>query len=147
MAIDIINTRRITAPRERVFEAFADPTKLKTWWGPAGFTNTIPEFDFRPGGTWRVIMRSSDGVEFDNVSTFVEVDRPRTVVYEHLEPVHRFFMRMDFREISPAVSELTWTMSFTQTEQNEKLRVFLQLANEQNFDRLCAFLDSERRPV
>ena len=30
-----------------------DPARIARWWGPAGFTNTIHTFDFRPGGEWR----------------------------------------------------------------------------------------------
>lgn len=56
----------IAAPRGRVFDAFADPARLAQWWVPAGFTNTVTEFDFRPGGAWRLVMRAPDGAEFAN---------------------------------------------------------------------------------
>jgi uncharacterized protein YndB with AHSA1/START domain len=145
MSLEITNVRRIDVPRDRVFEAFANPEKLKAWWGPTGFTNSIPHFDFRPGGSWRVVMRSPDGTEYDNLSTFVEVDRPHKVVYEHLQPMHWFLMTMSFRELSPGATELTWKMSLARNAEHEKLRDFLHQANEQNFDRLCAFLDADAR--
>lgn len=46
----IVSTRIINAPREVVFNAFSDPEQLKHWWGPEGFTNTIEQFEFCPGG-------------------------------------------------------------------------------------------------
>lgn len=46
----IVSTRTITEPINKVFRAWTDPEHLKNWWGPNGFTNTIHEFDLRPGG-------------------------------------------------------------------------------------------------
>ena len=47
---EIVSTRIIYKPTELVFNAWANPDHLKKWWGPAGFTNTFNEFDFRVGG-------------------------------------------------------------------------------------------------
>ncbi len=49
---EIVNSRIVNAPVDMVYAAFANPDHLKTWWGPAGFTNTIHQFDLRPGGKW-----------------------------------------------------------------------------------------------
>ena len=46
----IYSSRIIDAPIEKVYEAFANPSHLKNWWGPHGFTNTIHEFDLQPDG-------------------------------------------------------------------------------------------------
>lgn len=35
---EIVTTRLIDAPRERIFEAFSDPDHLTRWWGPKGFS-------------------------------------------------------------------------------------------------------------
>ena len=43
-----------------------DPEKLTRWWGPHGFTNRIDEFDFRPGGDWRITMTASNGTGPEN---------------------------------------------------------------------------------
>jgi uncharacterized protein YndB with AHSA1/START domain len=76
------------------FGAFSDPSVLAKWWGPKGFTSTIEEFDLRPGGAWRLVMHGPDGTDSHNVSGFVEVVPAERVVYDHLEPVHRFRMTM-----------------------------------------------------
>jgi uncharacterized protein YndB with AHSA1/START domain len=46
--------RTFPAPRERVFELFADAALLAEWWGPRGFS--IPRIDFEPraGATYRI---------------------------------------------------------------------------------------------
>ncbi|MCC6698771.1 MAG: SRPBCC domain-containing protein, partial [Candidatus Hydrogenedentes bacterium] len=53
---EIISTRLIDAPREKVFRAWTDPEHLARWWGPNGFTNTFHAFDMKPGGAWRFVM-------------------------------------------------------------------------------------------
>jgi uncharacterized protein YndB with AHSA1/START domain len=143
VAIDITNRRRIAAARSRVFEAFAQPEKLTAWWGPAGFTSAIKEFDFRAGGSWRVILRGPDGAEFDSRFNFLEVIRPEKVVYEHVQVRHNFVMTMLWSEVSPAVTELTWIMSLEQTPEHAAASEFISRANEQNFDRLVAFIRSD----
>ena len=35
---EIIITRMINAPRERVFEAMTDPKQVVKWWGPNGLS-------------------------------------------------------------------------------------------------------------
>jgi uncharacterized protein YndB with AHSA1/START domain len=48
-------TRIVNAPRAHVYQAFTDPDRLATWWGPIG--NSLPrdqmDFDVRPGGHQR----------------------------------------------------------------------------------------------
>jgi len=136
---EIINARVFAASRDAVFTAFADPRQLARWWGPRDFTNTIHEFDLRPGGYWRLAMRGPDGSVFENESQFLEVTPPARVVLRHLEPVHAFEMTMTFAE-QDGRTTLTWIMRFDSAEECARVRDFVTLANEQNFDRLEAVL-------
>jgi uncharacterized protein YndB with AHSA1/START domain len=54
----LVITRIFDAPRELVFEAFTDPERLMSWWGPQGCTVISCEADPRVGGTWCISMRS-----------------------------------------------------------------------------------------
>ncbi|PJZ49977.1 hypothetical protein CH362_06575 [Leptospira saintgironsiae] len=38
---EIVSTRVVNFPREKVFKAWTDPEQLKNWWGPKGFQNVI----------------------------------------------------------------------------------------------------------
>lgn len=38
---ELVITRLINAPRERVWEAWTNPEHVKQWWGPDGFSNKI----------------------------------------------------------------------------------------------------------
>jgi len=136
---ELVSTRVFDVIRERVFDAFSDPTQLALWWGPDGFTNTIHEFDLKPGGKWRLAMRGPDGAVYENESKFTEVARPERVVFQHLEPVHQFQMAMTFAEES-GKTRLTWCMTFESTNEFARVKNFIAEANEQNFDRLAAHL-------
>jgi uncharacterized protein YndB with AHSA1/START domain len=142
----IVNTRVFPVSRGRLFAAFSDPAQLARWWGPAGFTNTIQEFDFRAGGAWRITMRAPTGAEYPNESRFLEVTVPARVVFEHIGPMHRYWMTMDFAAEAGG-SRLTWHMRFESVAEHAKLKEFITAANEQNFDRLAACLSETQPPV
>ena len=136
---EIVSMRVFKAPREHVFRAFSNPAVLAQWWGPKGFTNTIAEFDLKPGGNWRLTMHAPGGGEYHNESRFVEVTEPERIVFEHLGPVHWYCMTMSF-DLDSFGTRLTWRMRFASVEEAGKLKQFIAIANEQNFDRLEACL-------
>lgn len=142
----IVNSRVFPVAPARLYAAFGDPAQLARWWGPAGFTNTIQKFDLRPGGAWRVTMRAPNGTEYLNESRFLEVTPPSRVVFEHLGPMHRYWLTMDFVP-EAAGARLTWHMRFESADENARLRDFIAAANEQNFDRLAACLSETKTPV
>lgn len=79
----IVLSRFLEAPRERVFEAWTEQEHVERWFGPKGFTLTVDEMDVRPGGTWRFTMHGPDGVDYPNEIVYAEVSPPETLVYEH----------------------------------------------------------------
>src|SRR5512138_74034 len=85
---EIVSTRTFDAPRERVFEAFSDPSRVARWWGPSGFTNTVHEFDMRPGGTWWFTMHGPDGADYPSESVFVDIVKPERIAFQHLSADH-----------------------------------------------------------
>lgn len=136
---EIVTTRVFDVPRERLFRAWTDPDQLAQWWGPKGFTNTFQEFDLRPGGSWRFVMRGPNGVEHPNENVFVEIVGPERLVLHHLGPVHEFLATFDFEDLG-GTTRLVWRMVFESAEEYEKVKSFIFTANEQNLDRLEAVL-------
>lgn len=140
--IEVINDRVIAHAPDRVRAAFAEPEQLVHWWGPDGFTNSIKAFDLRPGGAFRLTMHNSRGQAFENDKTFHQVT-PERIVLEHHRPMHHFLMTMTFTAHG-AGTRLGWRMKFAKpqdgSDQTELAR-FIHAANEQNFDRLEAFLN------
>ncbi|MGH2625640.1 MAG: SRPBCC domain-containing protein [Anaerolineales bacterium] len=67
---ELVISRIIDAPRERVFEAWTK--ELPQWWGPHGMTTPVCEMDLRPGGVFRTVMRAPDGTEYPTKGVFLE---------------------------------------------------------------------------
>jgi len=80
---EIVITRVFDAPRELVWNAWTDPSRVSKWWGPNGFTTTTHAMDVKPGGVWRFVMHGPDGRDYPNRITFLEVARPERLVYKH----------------------------------------------------------------
>jgi uncharacterized protein YndB with AHSA1/START domain len=120
---EVVTTRVVEAPRERVFEAWIDPKHVAKWWGPDGFSTAIQEMDVRPGGVWRSVMRSPDGVDYKNKSVFSEIVKPERLVYSHVSgPVFR--MTVTFDEAGGQTT-VTMRMLFeTVAEHDRAVKVF-----------------------
>src|SRR5688572_4455799 len=58
---DLTLTRTFNVPLTDLWNAWVDPSYVKRWWGPEGFTCPVAEMDVRDGGTSLVAMRTPDG--------------------------------------------------------------------------------------
>ena len=63
-AWELVLTRVISAPRERVYEAWTKPEQIAQWFAPKPFQLIIHKMDFRPGGRFSMAMRGPDGNDF-----------------------------------------------------------------------------------
>jgi len=139
----IRSSRTFSATREALWALFENPADLGAWWGPAGFTNTFQDFEFWPGGAWRFVMHGPDGSDYAMDKIFVRIQRPETIVLDHIDPVHGFRMFIELTE-TVGGTRMDWTMVFDHAEEVIKVRPFVEPANEQNFDRLAARLNAGR---
>ena len=78
---ELVITRRFDAPRDLVWKAWSERERAMKWWGPHGFTLTHLEWDQRPGGAWRAVMRSPDGREYPQHGVYKEIRPPERLVY------------------------------------------------------------------
>ncbi len=140
-ATEIMSSRDLPFPREAVFAAIADPTRLAQWWGPAGFTNTFDQFDFRPGGDWKFVMHGPNGVDYPNHSVFSVITPPERVEFEHVS-APKFRMTMTLAELPKQRTRLVWRMKFATAELRDQIFKIAGSANEENFDRLTKELQS-----
>jgi uncharacterized protein YndB with AHSA1/START domain len=79
----MVVTRLFDAPRTLAFDAWTDSKHIANWWVPRGFTITTQEIDVRPGGVWRFVMHGPDGVDHRNTITYLEIEKPERLVYDH----------------------------------------------------------------
>ncbi len=136
----VATSRVLAASIDAVFLVFAEPGRLAQWWGPNGFTNTIEEFDFRPGGTFRLTMHGPDGTNFPNRWVWREIT-PTSLVLDHLDNVHAFELAITLGP-TRAGTHLTWRMTFATAAECSRVRALVTPANEQTLDRLAALLSS-----
>jgi len=80
---EIVLSRVIAAPRDRVFQAWTDPKQLVQWFGPDGFKIESLECDVRTGGRWRFIYTGPDGTRWENRMVFLRLEAPRLIEIEH----------------------------------------------------------------
>jgi uncharacterized protein YndB with AHSA1/START domain len=72
--------RVFDAPRDRVFAVYTDPALIPEWWGPHGTTAVVEEMDVKVGGSWRFLIRNSDGSETGFRGRYREVSPPERIV-------------------------------------------------------------------
>jgi uncharacterized protein YndB with AHSA1/START domain len=70
---ELVLTRLINAPRDKVYRAWTDPELLKQWFAPKPYTTPIVEIDVRPGGSAYFVMRGPDGKDLPNRGVYLEV--------------------------------------------------------------------------
>jgi uncharacterized protein YndB with AHSA1/START domain len=70
---DLVLTRVIAAPREKLYRAWTEPELLKRWFAPAPYTTPVAELDVRPGGECRIVMRDPEGHDLPNPGVYLEV--------------------------------------------------------------------------
>ena len=75
-------TRVFDAPRERVFAAWTRAEMLAHWFGPRGFSVPACESDPRPGGVFRLCMRSPEGKDYWVRGTYREVHAGERLVID-----------------------------------------------------------------
>lgn len=74
-------TRVFDAPRDLVWQAWADPKMMAQWFGPRGFSSSVPELDVRVGGALRIVMHGPDGNDYPMKGEFLEVLPPERLVF------------------------------------------------------------------
>lgn len=76
--------RTFNATRERVFEAWTDPSLMRIWSAPAELRVDSGEGDVRPGGRWRVEMvERHSGQRHIAVGRYIDVVPPTRLSMTH----------------------------------------------------------------
>jgi uncharacterized protein YndB with AHSA1/START domain len=78
---ELVLSRVIHAPREKVFKAWTDPELLKQWFAPLPYTTPVAQLDVRPGGANLIVMRGPDGNEMPNRGVYLEIVQNERLVF------------------------------------------------------------------
>ena len=132
---EIVSSRIVNASIEIVYSAWSKPESLKNWWGPAGFTNTFNEFDFREGGKWSFIMHGPDKGNYANECEFIKINNPSLIAWKrYSKPL--FQVVVTFEEVFEAKTQIIFKMLFNSPKECDKIKKFVIDKNEEVFDRL-----------
>lgn len=81
----VVVTRRFDAPLERVFDAWICPAIAEKWLFTTKTSTAVYELDVQAGGPY-TITRKRGGKEYVAVGEYVEVNRPRRLVFTFAMP-------------------------------------------------------------
>lgn len=70
---ELVITRLIDAPREKVYRCWTEPELMKQWFAPRPWTTPEVQADVRTGGASLIVMRSPEGQDFPNRGIYLEV--------------------------------------------------------------------------
>lgn len=145
---EIVLTRVLDAPRDLVFEAHTSCEHMSKWWGPRKYEIASCEYDFRPGGAWRIVHRGPDGDEHGFRGEFREIDRPERIVwtfeYEGV-PGHISVQTLTLEE-QDGVTTLTSAVTFdTKEDRDGMLESGMESGASESMDRLEEYLEELKR--
>jgi uncharacterized protein YndB with AHSA1/START domain len=78
---ELVLTRLIDVPREKLWRCWTEPKLMVQWFTPPPWKTTHAETDVRPGGSSFVIMKGPDGQEMPNRGVYLEVIRNEKLVF------------------------------------------------------------------
>ncbi len=139
-------TRIYDAPVKTVWEAWTDPEQTAQWWGPRGFTLTTHSKDLRPGGSWSYTMHGPDGLDYPNVTQYLEVEKYARLVYDHGANDERppmFRVTVLFTDLQ-GKTKMEMSMALPTPEAAAATKKFVKKAGgDATWDRLGEFLEKK----
>lgn len=109
----LVVERVFDAPLELVFRVWTDREHAAKWWAPAWCEVEFLEMEVRPGGTWKKLMRDTEGRESWRSGKFLEVVEPERLVFTYYsdgpaaDPGHETIVTVKFEEQPGRKTKLT----------------------------------------
>lgn len=123
-------SRLFAAPCDAVFRLWTDPACVREWWGIEGSTNPVCELDVRPGGTWRIDMRTAGGRVYRNQGVYLEVVENVRLVFTDVPDT----TLPEWQDTPPEPS--VHTVTFVESEGRTLVTLEVRFASKGDRDRL-----------
>jgi uncharacterized protein YndB with AHSA1/START domain len=81
MAYELVLTRLIDVPRERLWRCWTEPKLIVQWFTPPPWKTVHAETDVRPGGASTIVMKGPEGQEMPNRGVYLEVVKNEKLVF------------------------------------------------------------------
>jgi uncharacterized protein YndB with AHSA1/START domain len=112
-------TRRINAPRSRVYRALTDAADIATWKVPSEMTSEVHEFEAREGGTFRVSLTYNVPTGQGKTTAHTDTYHGRFV---RLVPNEQIVEAIEFETTDPAMQgEMTITTTLSDVDGGTQL--------------------------
>ena len=77
---ELVITRVLEVPRERIFKAWVEPERLARWWAPPGFTMSVLRLTPAAGGIFHYALDSPAGFSMWGKFTYRDIMPPERIV-------------------------------------------------------------------
>ena len=149
---ELVLTRVVAAPRERLFEGWVNPELVAQWFAPSPLTTSVLEFDPRPGGAFRVVMRDPGGAEYPADGVFLEIVRNERIVTTDAfradwQPSEKPFMTaiITFEEAGPGRTKYTArALHWSRADREQHEQMGFHQGWSQCLDQLVALVTAPR---
>jgi len=78
---ELILTRLINVPRDKLFRCWTEPTLITRWFTPPPWKTIAAEIDPRPGGASLITMQGPDGTQIPNRGVYLEIVKNERIVF------------------------------------------------------------------
>ena len=116
-------SRRFTVSVERLYAAWADPAQACRWMGPKNVSCRVDRWDFQEGGSYEIVLLSSENKEHGAHGVFGTIDPPNRLTmswaWQHEGQMQGLETFLDLKFIATAegASELQLTHSMLPNEE------------------------------
>lgn len=123
---DLVLTRVMDVPREKLYRAWTEPALMKQWFAPKPWTTPYVQTDLRSGGASNITMRSPEGQDHPMSGIYLEVVKNEKIVFtdaytEGWAPSAKPFFTaiVTFEDIGGGKTKYTATARHWRTEDRE----------------------------
>jgi uncharacterized protein YndB with AHSA1/START domain len=111
----LVVRRVLKASAEFLFDAWTDPTHMARWFhARPDWTTEVRAAEARAGGAWEIIMHAPDGSTCHPLGRYLELDRPRRIVFTWRDDpgdARETVVTIELKPLGPHETELILTQT------------------------------------
>ena len=136
----LVVTRVFNAPREAVFNAWIETSKVELWWGCEDATKVKSEIEPRLGGKYEHLMALKNGGDYPHCGIITEFEPPAFLAYDLVDPFQdeKMTVRVEFIEQGSCTK-----VRLTQDNLPDAYSEFVMVGWSEGFEKLDRLLIEE----